>query len=190
MGRLIDHRKRADAALAKLATAKEMVRREKRSLRIARKRLRTATQAREIATSIAEAVQRQAHEHIAGMVTRCLHAVFGEEAYEFEIVFEKKRNKTEARPVLHRNGHEFDPLREAGGGIVDVAAFALRLAVLMTARPPVRRFIVLDEPFRFVSAAYIDRLRQLLMELAKTANIQFVVITHHEDLRAGKVVEL
>jgi DNA repair exonuclease SbcCD ATPase subunit len=49
---------------------------------------------------------------------------------------------------------------------------------------------VLDEPFRFVSAAYIDRLRQLLMELAKTANIQFVVITHHEDLRAGKVVEL
>lgn len=147
--------------------------------------------AQKIVQEVAEKVQQTAHKRIADVVTRCLKAVFGEEeAYEFRINFSQKRGKTEAELVFVRDGMEVDPYDGSGGGVIDVAAFALRLACLMLSLPKRRKLLVLDEPFRFLSVDYRPQVRALLELLAKDMGIQILMVTHAPDLVCGKVIEL
>jgi ABC-type thiamine transport system ATPase subunit len=83
-----------------------------------------------------------------------------------------------------------DPLTAAGGGVVAVAAFALRISCIMLARPPVRRLLVLDEPFVHVSADLRPKVRELVQALADDLDFQFLIVSHAEDLVAGKVVRI
>ena len=97
-----------------------------------------------IAQEVARTIQDRVHSKIATLVSRCLREVF-DEPYEFVIHFESKRGKTEARLVFQRDGMEVDPMSSGGGGVLDVAAFALRVIALVMTRPPLRRLLVLDE---------------------------------------------
>jgi len=141
------------------------------------------------AQAIAETVQEAAHARIAAVVTRCLAAVF-DEPYEFAIMFERMRGRTEARLCLMRNGQEHSAMDACGGGVVDVAAFALRISCLMLAKPPRRRLVVLDEPFKFVSRDRRERVRAMLEALASELDVQFVMVTHIEELCCGEVIEI
>lgn len=143
----------------------------------------------DVAQRLAQTVQQQAHNRIARVVTRCLEAVF-DDAYEFKMEFDRKRGKTEGRLVFIRDGNEVDPLTAAGGGVVDVAAFACRLAFIMLAKPRPRRVMVLDEPFKFVWAGYIPRVRMMLEGLADELGMQFIIVTHIDALRTGTVYEV
>jgi hypothetical protein len=142
-----------------------------------------------ILQTVTQAIQQQVHEKISGVVSKCLEAVF-EEPYTFRIVFEQKRGRTEARLVFLRAGQELDPMTAAGGGVVDVTAFALRLACLVLAKPTLRRLVILDEPFKFVSAAYRGRVRTMLETLADELKVQFIMVTHIPELQTGTVVDL
>lgn len=148
-----------------------------------------AQEAQEILQSLAQAVQQKAHQRIAEVVSSCLSAVF-DDPYEFHIEFERKRGKTEARLRFKRWGLDVDPMSSTGGGVVDVAAFALRVACLVMHRPRLRPFLALDEPFRFVSAQYRDNVRKMLESLSKDMGIQIVMVTHIEELATGQIVRL
>lgn len=148
-----------------------------------------AVQARDVLQHLAQAVQQQAHERISRVVTSCLEAVF-DDPYEFQIQFERKRGKTEARLRFIRGELDADPLTASGGGMVDVAAFALRVACLVMRRPRVSRVVVLDEPFRFVSKEYQDRVRGMLEQLSKDMDVQIIFVTHNPSFVTGKVIEL
>jgi len=151
--------------------------------------LEHAEAARTLAQGVAADLQRKAHAQISSVVTRALQAVFPD-PYTFEIRFEEKRGKTEARPVFLRGGQELG--KRIGGGVYDVAAFALRIAAVLLQRPAARRVLFLDEPFRFVSERNLnrDRVRDLVLTLARELGFQFIVITHDRVLEVGKVVEL
>ena len=86
-----------------------------------------AQDAQETLQHLAQAVQQQAHQKISEVVSFCLSAVF-DDPYQFHIVFERKRGRTEAHLRFQRRGLDLDPLTASGGGAVDVAAFALRVA--------------------------------------------------------------
>jgi len=145
--------------------------------------------AQETLQLLAQGVQQQAHSKIAGVVSDCLSSVF-DDPYEFHIVFDRKRGSTEARLRFTRRGLDVDPLTASGGGMVDVAAFALRVACLILSRPRLARVLVLDEPFRFVSAQYQDNVRTMLEQLSEEMGIQIIMITHNENLATGETVEL
>jgi len=188
-----------------LTTFRSRVNKQRASYRLARDNAKTlnetlertrtevedAATAQELAQQVAQAIQQQAHDQIAEVVSRCLSAVF-DEPYVFRIHFERKRGRTEARLVFEREGMEVDPMTASGGGVVDVAAFALRLSCLILNKPPLRRVLILDEPFRFVSeqGEYQSRVRELLETLAREMGVQFIMVTHINELKAGKVVEL
>ena len=171
-------------------TALARVKGEKTAVAVAREKAEATLEAQRLVQAVAEQVQQQAHRQIASVVTRCLKSVFGEDAYEFRINFERKRGKTEARLLFTRDGLDVDPLEAAGGGVVDVAAFALRLACLCLSLPRKRKLLVLDEPFRFVSREYRPHVRELLLTLAKEMQVQIIMVTHAEELVCGRVVEL
>lgn len=170
--------------------ANAQVKEERKALREVRERLEDIQAAQKLVQEVAQSVQEQAHRQIGDIVTRCLSAVYEERAPEFRITFEQKRGKTEARLLFVQDGQEMDPLKEGAGGMVDVAAFALRLACLILARPRKRRLLVLDEPFRFVDVGVRPRLRDLLLALAEELGVQIVMVTHSPELVVGKVIHL
>ena len=186
----LENRRRLNSLLAEHALATRQVKVEKEALQEAKAKVEDATRAQQLVQTVAEEVQNQAHRQIASVVTRCLQNVFGDEAYQFRVRFVQKRGKTEAELVFARDGKEIDPMDAAGGGVIDVCAFALRLACLVLARPKRRRLLVLDEPFRFVSREFIPAVRQLLESLAKEMELQIIAVTHNQGLCCGKVVEL
>jgi DNA repair exonuclease SbcCD ATPase subunit len=148
-----------------------------------------AVKAQEILQQLAQAVQQRAHQKIAEVVTSCLEAVF-DDPYSFHIEFERKRGKTEARLKFKRGGMTVDPLNSTGGGVVDVASFALRVACLILHRPRLSKVMVLDEPFKFVSAQYRDRVRTMLERLSQDLDMQIIMVSHIDELETGKVIEL
>lgn len=150
-------------------------------------------QAQKLIQHAAQIVQTEAHKHISTVVTRCL-ALF-DDPYTFDIRFERKRGKTEAELCFIRNGMVLDnPLEQAGGGCVEVAAFALRLACIILQRPPLRRLMVLDEPFKCIRGKHNrDRVRDLILSLAHELDMQFILCVDHEaypQFVQGRVVEV
>lgn len=173
----------------KLASLGEQLDRERLAFAKSKRHVRQAKEAQVILQELAQAVQQEAHAKIAEVVSLCLSIVF-EDPYEFKITFHRKRGRTEAKLSFVRNGLEVDPLTASGGGVVDVAAFALRVACLVLHKPPLRRLLVLDEPFRFVSVEYQDNVRSMLEQVADRMKIQIILVTHNDNMVVGKVVKL
>lgn len=145
--------------------------------------------AQELLQLVAQAVQQRAHERVSTVVSSCLSTVF-EDPYEFKILFERKRGRTEASLRFTRRGLDVDPLSASGGGVVDVAAFALRAACLMLHRPRLSKLIVLDEPFKFVSEEFHPNIRSMIEQLAEDLGLQIIFVTHIHELETGKIIRL
>lgn len=164
---------------------------ESASLKEAEEQLSHVLTAQALVQAAAEEVQANAHRQIASVVTRCLQAVFGPDAYTFRIDFSRKRGKTEAKLLFERGGRTVDPMTASGGGPKDVAAFALRLACLLLSTPRRRRVVIADEPFHFLHGEhYRERLRAMIETLSEEMKVQFIIVTQDDDLAMGKVVRL
>jgi DNA repair exonuclease SbcCD ATPase subunit len=171
--------------------ARKTLREAKEASRLQRRHVKHTVEAQALLQTVAERVQEQVHGQISRVVSKCLKAVF-DDPYQFRIIFEKKRGKTEARMVFVRKGLILNPTEECGLGPVDVAAFALRLACLVLQKPALDRVLILDEPFKFVSERkdYRERVGQLLTTLAVEMKVQFVIVTHDQILEVGKVIDI
>jgi len=168
------------------------VEQEEEELSRVKENLDNVFQAQSIFQKIGQTLQQQTHQQISQVVSRCLRAVFGSQAYDFRVDFQQKRGRTEARLVFERDGVEYDdPLNEIGGGVVDVAALALRLACILLTRPALRRLLVLDEPFNNIRGeGNRKRTRDLLLRLSEELQIQIIINTDISAYRMGEVIEL
>jgi len=148
-------------------------------------------QAREVIREVGLKTQQQLQYHISDITSLALESVFAE-PYALEVEFVQRRNKTECDLFFVRTGERIDPLTASGGGAVDVAAFALRIASWSMARPRTRNTIILDEPFRFLSADNQERASTMLKELSQRLGIQFIIVTHEQILAsyADKIFEV
>jgi DNA repair exonuclease SbcCD ATPase subunit len=134
-------------------------------------------------------IQKEVKEYLDNLVSMALKSVL-EDPYQFEAIFETKHNETECRLIFKRDGDERDPMDSTGGGAVDVAAFALRVA--MQRMICNRSSILLDEPFRNVSADRHPFVVDLLETVSKKLSLQLIMITHRKRLtdRADKVITI
>lgn len=183
-------RTKANILLAEHAHAERCVIEERNALKTTKRRLEDRLAAQTLIQDAAKAVQQKVHRKIAGVVSRCLSAV-ADHPYEFRMVFEEKRGRTEARMAFIRDGNELDPLSSAGGGMSEVAAFALRVAAVVMS--PYRKFLALDEPFKalkFADDGAWTRVCGMLHSLHKDLGMQFLIVSHTKELFTGKVVEL
>lgn len=186
---LDDYRLLANQWTGKLDHTLQQIEDERRALRDAKHERESAREAQKVIQTVAQAIQTEAHGQIAGIVTKCLRSVF-DLPYKFEIEFARKRGRTEAILKFVRGETSIDPMTAAGGGVIDVASFALRVACLILARPARRRVIIMDENFKFLSEEYRPRACKMLETLAEELGIQFIQVTHSPELQAGKVIEI
>lgn len=140
-----------------------------------------AEQAQLIIQEVARQTQSQLEYHISDVVSTALTAVF-DDPYELKLEFVDRRGKTEADIFFVRDGQEIEPLSSAGGGAVDVASFALRIALWSLSKPKSRPTIILDEPFRFLSANLQPRAGEMMNMLSEKMGIQFIIVTHNKSI--------
>ncbi len=179
--------------MADLDHAERSVRSERKSLCEAKERIRVLTEAADCVQKVSEAIQTRVHKQVAGVVTRCLAAVF-DKPYQFDIRFVKRRGRTEADLVLLQDGLELtDPMNQAGGGVLDVASFALRLVALILTQPKKRRLLVMDEPYRHAKPPEVlaPRICALLETLSREMKVQIILIPSIDRYyQIGKVIDL
>lgn len=181
---------RVDSLLAELNHAERRLAEEQKAIAEAEQSVQASMEALELAQRVAEKVQNESHQRIAGVVTSCLRSVFGDGS-EFRITFSRARNKTEASLAFWKDGHEESPLDASSGGKVEVASFALRLACISLSRPQKRKLLVLDEPMRFVHGAENrERAKALIETMAKKMGFQIIMVTGLNWLKCGKIIDL
>ncbi|MBN2570521.1 MAG: hypothetical protein JXA68_00215 [Ignavibacteriales bacterium] len=153
----------------------------KSQLRDFKRNLYRHERAREIVWEVGLATQQQLQFHISDITTLALEAVF-DDPYELLVEFVKRRNNAECDLLFSRDGDKIDPISASGGGAVDVASFALRIAAWSMQTPKTRNTIILDEPLRFLSADKQERASQMIKELSMKLGLQFIIVTHEETL--------
>lgn len=185
------HRKNLNLLIAEHINTRANWLIQRQKIRKLKQKLLNHKRALQIAQDVAMAVQLKAHEKIAGVVSRCLAAVFPR-PYTFQIKFETKRGKTDARMAFIRDGHEMSPTDGVGGSVLDVASFALRLSCLCMQKPRRRKVEFIDEGFGGVSNEEDnkERLRTLLTTISEELGFQIIQVTHDEGLKAGKVIRI
>lgn len=156
-----------------------------------KKDIRRCEQAREIVREVGLLTQQQLQFHISDVTTLALEAVFND-PYELSVEFVQRRNTTECDLMFTRDGDKLDPLTSTGGGAVDVAAFALRIASWSMKYPRTRPIIILDEPMRFLSVNYQEQASNMIKDISRKLGIQFIIVTHETTLAmyADKVFEV
>lgn len=143
--------------------------------------LRQHEQAREIIRTVGKKTQEQLQYHISDITSLALEAVFND-PYELVAEFVQRRNKTECDLFFQRDGQRMDPLTASGGGTVDVAAFALRVASWSMETPRTRPVIIMDEPMRFVSQDHQEKASVMIKEVSQKLGVQFIIVTHNTIL--------
>ena len=167
------------ACCARAEYAKSKLFDTKKQLEKAEQDYQNALKAREIINIVAKDTQQQLEMRITNIVSMALAAVFPD-PYQFKLVFNERRNQTEADLLLVRDGEELSPVEGAGGGVLDVVSFALRIAVLLMSN--YRRIIILDEPFRHLSADLQPKASEMMKMLSDKLGIQFIMVSHEEGI--------
>ena len=132
-----------------------------------------------IIQNVAKDTQQALVFQINDVVNTALQTCFPDE-YEFHVEFEIKRNKVESRLVFTKNGFEINPMDASGGGVVDVAAFALRIAAWSLGST--ENTLVIDEGFRFLSRDLQPRAADILSEISKELGLQIIQVSHSPDI--------
>jgi DNA repair ATPase RecN len=141
-------------------------------------------EARLVIAAVEATQQTQLKQKLEKFVSRALTVIF-DRPYQFIVDYETRGQQSDVTFKVMDEGGNAQPLKDAhGGGLFVVTAFVLRVIILLSARPQLRRFIVQDEPFIQVSNEYRENLVQFIQAFAKSADMQFIFVTHEPELAA------
>lgn len=131
----------------------------------------------------AENTQREISETLSVIITSALKSVFPDD-YECVIEFGTKSNRTEAK-IIFMKGSEVieDPINSVGGGVIDVASFAARVAFIFLSGS--RKVLIADEPFKAVSVDLRSKIPEMLKLLSNKLEMQFIIVSHLPELLDG-----
>lgn len=136
-----------------------------------------------ILSIVAQQTQAQVGVYLDDMITSGMAAVFPNDTdYVFKADFVQRRGQTEIDLLLSdAQGHRIRPSDQDGGGLVDVVAFLLRVA-LWTLGRDTRPVIILDEPFRNLHGREDQqRASELIRHLSERLGLQFIIITGEDE---------
>lgn len=140
------------------------------------KKMLVAEKAQVFLQQVAQNTQSQLKYQICEIVQIALDSCWPGEK-EFSLEFEIKNNRTEASIRFIEEGQLLNPSEEDGGGVVDVASFALRLAVWSLGKTS--PIILIDEPFKMLSVDLSKEISSIMKELSSKLGLQFIMITSH-----------
>ena len=146
------------------------------------------TKAREFFQFQADVVQKEVVDTISNLISMAQADIFPD-PYTCVIETGIKRNATEANILFEKDGLKLEPKDSVGGGPIDVASFAGRVAFVHLSGDS--KVIVGDEPFKFVSRDLLDRCPEMLKTLTSLGH-QFILISHLPEVieAADTIIEI
>jgi len=132
--------------------------------------------------SVAKESQEKVKLQLSSLVTNAVRTIYPEEDYSFDMEFVSERGQTSVYPLLILDGNEFDPL-SSSGGMAEVIAFALRIALIAIGKKP--KIMLLDEPFTGVSTTRLPLVQDVISQMSKDFGMQFIITTHLDGLTEG-----
>lgn len=170
---------------------RQSIKQKREELSTAKADLVLHEKAHEIIKEVGYKTQELLQVQISDITSLAMEAVF-EDPYKLEVQFVERRNNNECDLLFERDGQLMKPLDASGGGAVDVAAFALRIASWSLSSPKLRNTIILDEPMRFLSRNLQEKASQMIKQISKKLGIQFIIVTHEAKLTesADRVFEV
>ena len=180
---------RIDRVKAKVSVLKQDIAEKKERLEQCQDEKESALEAKVILQLAAKNTQKNIEVHFSDLVTKALSIVF-DEPYTFVPEFVERRNKTECDFWFMKNGEKLRPRFSVGGGVRDVASFALRLSYwkLENSSP----VLILDEPFRNLSRTLVPKAAETLKYLSNMFKLQMIIVTHSDEImkQADKIFEV
>lgn len=123
---------------------------------------------------------------LASVVSQGLTAVFGEKMeVELESSLSRDVASTEIKLTVGEGAQSITSgvLGSTGGSLVNVLSLLLRVLMLVSIRPKLRRVLLLDEPMSMIDEYDLPAsVGQLIRNLAERLNLQFVIVTHEHQL--------
>jgi DNA repair exonuclease SbcCD ATPase subunit len=173
--KFLDTKRGEELMLIKLVSTTESRMKENK------RELRKHEEARIVLAQVAQDTQNQLSYRIGDITTLALDSVFPN-PYSLSMEFVTRRNKTECDLFFIRNGNICDPIAGSGGGAVDIAALALRVASWAVRRPRNNNVLLLDEPLSHLSANLRPQASQMIRTLSQNIKLQIIMVSHAEEL--------
>jgi DNA repair exonuclease SbcCD ATPase subunit len=140
----------------------------------------------EVIKIVGQKTQEQLSYNISEITSLAMESVM-ENPYELDIDFILKRGRTECDISFTRDDNKFKPT-DTGGGAIDVAAFALRIASWSMATPRTRNTLILDEPFKLLKGEEANkRALEMVRQVSKKLGIQIIMVS---DERVSREVTI
>jgi len=125
---------------------------------------------------VAQSTQEQLAFRIRDQADIALESLFPGK-YTLGMNFEVKHGQVAVELyLLNADGNMLSCTQSVGGGVSDILAFALRLNCVLLSKAP--RLVVLDEPFKNISADLQGQAGALLHMLSEQAGFQFLLSNH------------
>lgn len=155
----------------------------KKNVRYYRKEVKISEKAQAIIQTEAKRTQEEIEYKLSELITLSMEAIL-DEPYQFLVKFVIRRSKTECDLYFLKDKELFDPMEESGGGVIDIAAFALQIALLNLSEPKIRGVVITDEPFKHLSKDHHEKASVVLGELSRRMDpkLQIIMITHSREL--------
>lgn len=126
-----------------------------------------------IIQTVAKKTQQQLEFRISEIVTMALDSVF-DNPYEFHVEILERNNGTVADLYFSRAGERTE---NTGVGVIDVAGFALRIALWNIKNPKTRNVLILDEAFKHLKGREEnERVIQMIKLLSDKLELQIIMI--------------
>ena len=150
-----------------------------------------------IVKEVGLATQKQLEYHLADQVSLAMEAVF-DDPYDLKVNFQEKRGQSEAELLFTRRDMEMPPIGSAGGGAINIASFALRVAYWsMRQDKAVMSVLLLDEPFQQLKGERANKLALMMVqEISMKLGVQVIMVSDEriprEDIidNADKVIHV
>jgi DNA repair exonuclease SbcCD ATPase subunit len=150
-------------------------------------------QSKQLLQDTAEFARTEAKHIIESLVTKSLQYVFEDPDIRFEVEIKPHKNRTDCNFYIIENGKRRDPIDDNGGGLVNIVALILRVALIQASnnisldddideQVKIDAPFIFDEPFKELSAKYIPKMGRFLRELSEKLDIQINIITHNVEI--------
>lgn len=143
-----------------------------------KKEINASMMATGIIQGVAKETQKQVELQISSLVSLSLKSVFNR-PYKFNIEFVERRGKTECDLFFEKGGIKFEA-DDVGGGVLDVAAFALRVSLWVIQRPRSRAIFILDEPFKNINdpkRILHQKVAEMVRMISQMVKVQIIIIS-------------
>lgn len=140
---------------------------------------------------VKDSTKTQIKNQVESLVTYALQSILGEK-YGFELVFDRRGNYEEVlfKIITPNLSETYDPKDTESGFVLDLVATSLRLVLLSMFFPKENYPIILDEPFKHISANYVPKISKFLNTISKKMGKQIIMVTHNSELIGENIIKI